>query len=1298
MAPLTSTPSNSSDLFGSDDSAFLEALRTAVLPGDAPFEFKPASDPVHEGESTDDADISLEAPPCTQPGLKRRYLPDSSDDEHDEHQDDRTAILSFERPDSADISLEAPPCAQPGLKRRRVESSDDEDEYDRANVSFKLPSLYSTEDEADAVKEDDADVSLEAPPCAQPSLKRARLDEDDGWHAKPVFHHLRNTDDADDYLDDHTYGAAHFGEFGEYMRRKRAKLQVQNTALEDGDGKSALFKGLAIYINGRTEPSIQDLRKLIVDHGGVFHAYLDKKALVTHIITCTLTPAKIHEFQHMKVVRPEWLVQSVQAQIILPWRDFIFRPNERIETPQGRNAQAALPFAQRNPNPRAGFPPSPEDVSFQDVDLTPPEPSFASEPSFDGSPNSQFTPPRAANNGYGHGRGRGRGWGRGRGQARGRGRGQGPAQGRVPYTIDSRNPYAAAKSNPHAARAMADPAWRAAHTSAAPDFIEGYYRNSRLHHLSTWKAELRALVAEAQDRAERGDVPAVAHVSQTTDGVSMKGAELVLRNPLKGKGRERRAGEGEGGRVVMHVDFDAFFVSAGLVDRPQLRGKPVVVCHSQGGQGGAGSTSEIASASYEARAFGIKNGMSLQQARKLCPDVVTIPYEFERYKRLSLKFYTILMSLADDLQAVSVDEALIEVTSTISQMKVVRADDPDAEDAPIYTAKELAESIRARVRDATGCEVSIGIASNIMMARLATRKAKPAGSHHLLPADVPALIATLDIQDLHGFGWSSRDKALEKLGTTNLGDLVGKSKAALCEALGRGMGETLWKAVRGIDERKLESDKPRKSVSCEINYGIRFQSAEQAEAFLHQMAEEVTRRLKGVNMKGRSLTLKVMKRDPSAPVEAPKFLGHGQCLTYNKQSVMTGPTGRATDDTKTIGALAWKLLKSLDIPPSELRGLGIQIQKLENAMVLAPAAGQARLPFKRISGSRKRPASKAPLLAIPEIQIHPPSNSTEDQQQPPAHPDLPSFSQVDLSVLEALPADIRQELEAEYKRRSASPAAPLVDDPNLPALRHAANLERVARQLAPRGRGPVKIHPFLLRLFGDPAKMVKKKAYVRVDDAELRALDIDPGVFRSLPVKIQREQLAQARGLRLRPSQRPVRATKPLRPPKRLGGRWRYFDPLHEYIPPPPPPQARYTAPPVLKQPQPGGGKEKLVFWEDADVRRLLGEWVAGFTEHVPHWRDIEHFAKWLERSVESDGGMERAMGVMRWWGVLLRRRGWGTYERAEFEGWEMEGVEEVGRVTSEMVARAWWAAFREVKGRMNEVVRIRYGGKIAFR
>ena len=112
--------------------------------------------------------------------------------------------------------------------------------------------------------------------------------------------------------------------------------------------------------------------------------------------------------------------------------------------------------------------------------------------------------------------------------------------------------------------------------------------------------------------------------------------------------------------------------------------------------------------------------------------------------------------------------------------------------------------------------VSIGISYNILLSRVATRLAKPAGSYHLLPGDVQSVLAPLTIADLHGFGSSTRRKAEEKLGVTTLGELTNMSRGVLCDALGKGTGETLYNALRGIDERKFESDKPRKSVSCDI--------------------------------------------------------------------------------------------------------------------------------------------------------------------------------------------------------------------------------------------------------------------------------------------------------------------------------------------------------------------------------------------------------------------------------------------------------------------------------------------------
>ncbi|KAF7794734.1 hypothetical protein EIP86_005872 [Pleurotus ostreatoroseus] len=895
---------------------------------------------------------------------------------------------------------------------------------------------------------------------AEQSHRKRRRDseDDDDDDDREANHRVLASIDQDSskaqYLDSHTYGASRFGEFGEYMSRKRAKLQIQNTEMdEDGEEivqKSRIFQGLEIYINGYTEPSIQDLRKLIIQHGGVFHAYLDKKSLVTHVLTCSLTPAKIREFRYMKVVRPEWLVESAQAGMLLPWHDYIFKQDERLEDAQGKRAgQKSLMdgFATqtpKQPSRRRDVPTQassfPESNRSHDADIS--ETSMAVDP-----PTPPRTPTKLK-----------------------------PSSKPATPSSSSKRPliitdpsteeqakrvpsYAEAGSNKAAERAMADPSWRAAHTSVSSDFIEGYYRNSRLHHLSAWKAELKVLVAEAQERAETGsseDAGKGAFVANENDGtvgkvvrenmrgkgstnkddgdgdVTMRGAHLVRR----AKGKDKAANNDEK-QVIMHCDFDSFFVSAGLIDRPHLRGKPVVVCHSQGAQGGKSSTSEIASASYEARKYGIKGGMSLQQARKLCPTIMTIPYEFQRYKQFSLQFYTILMAHADDLQAVSVDEALIDVTSSVRRIETEMSLSQDCH--LVDAAKEFAEAIRAQVRKATGCEVSIGIAHNIMLARLASRKAKPAGSYHLRPSDVPVFIAPLHIDDLHGFGRASYEKAQEKLGTTSLGELAKMSKAVLCEALGKGTGETLYNAVRGIDHRKLESDKPRKSVSCDINYGIRFENNEQAEAFIYQLAEEVSRRLDSVDMRGRALTLKVMKRDPNAPVEAPKFMGHGICESFTKQAQLMAPGGRATSDHTIIGEHAWRLLRSMNIDPRELRGIAIQIQKLEKAGVGAEAEpGQAVLPFRPADTPKKDqgPEPQASKSISEDIVAEPPLQAASARQPParkqpdPTMFDLPSFSQVDMSVFDALPDDVRRELEQEYKRRSVTPAIPPKSAPN----------------------------------------------------------------------------------------------------------------------------------------------------------------------------------------------------------------------------------------------------------------------------
>lgn len=1179
---------------------------------------------------------------------------------------------------------------------------EDDSQFLKALESIALPGDKLHNEQAHSpndpiIIEDDSDTEESAFPLTQPGVKRRYSD-------------VEVEGDQDDTI----YGPSHFGQFGEYMRRKRAKLQIQNQALEDKTNanevnKLGIFQGIAVYINGWTRPSVQELRKLIVENGGIFQPYLDRKSIVTHIITCSLTPAKIKEFKSMKVARPEWLIDSISAGTLLPWKDYIFKPNERVESSQGHSTKQQQTLSS-SLIPRSGSPPrQPKLTPKAHPDLLSPsttktapvseiDPLFVTDPSTDSDAR------------------------------------------RVPG-------YASATSNPNAQRVMANPEWRKAHTSIAPDFIEGYYKNSRLHHLSTWKSELRALVMEAQEKAESSMSSTPEVMPRPVHGnVSMRGEHLKMQtSPKKWKGKGKLDTVGWNERVIMHCDFDCFFVSAGLVARPELKGKPVAVCHSQGAQGGESSTSEIASCSYEARNFGIRNGMSLQQARKLCPSIVTIPYEFERYKEFSLKFYTALMSFADDLQAVSVDEALIEATN------VVRARDEIfnmelGENHGQDPAKVVAELIRDTIRESTSCEVSIGIAHNIMMARLATRRAKPASSYHLLPDELPAFIAPLEISDLHGFGYNTKQKALEKLGTSKLGELADKGKSVLCDALGKTTGETLYNAIRGIDDRQLESSKERKSVSCEINYGIRFENNEQAEKFVYQMAEEVKRRLDEVKMLGRMITLKIMKRDPSAPVEPPKFLGHGKCDTFNKQGKLIGLGGSAVNEDKIIGEHAWRLLKSFNFDPRELRGIGIQIQKLEplksGSTSMQPV--QSVLPFKKAEAPAKarhqspvktdRHMSDIDDSEIQEVLTpqpqHPSTKSIEQRATSiasnPVYVELPSFSQIDMTVFEALPRELREELEREYKRRSGSPevgvagpsrAGPLASlqrrqssnptrqashplrqvsrplrnsvsstKPNIFPQRAATgkgiNYGCITKQLAPRSGSIIYGNKSLLRALGlDKPKLPP----VRTTEAQLRELDIDPEVFAMLPVKVQREQLVRARMLKKEghipdePTQRKIlKPAKPFISPSRRRRRG-------------PAPKAIYIQPPVLRQ-QGKEKKEKLCYFETDDIQSVIEKWVTSYKHWAPKEKDIEFFSKYLVQCMDSregDMGLERAASVMKWWLVLLRRM-WGMFEDRDSE---MEC-----RDPNERAAAAWWEAFREVKKRMDDVVKRRFGGKLSLK
>ena len=204
------------------------------------------------------------------------------------------------------------------------------------------------------------------------------------------------------------------------------------------------------------------------------------------------------------------------------------------------------------------------------------------------------------------------------------------------------------------------------------------------------------------------------------------------------------------------------------------------------------------------------------------------------------------MGYADELQAVSVDEALIDVTSAVAARALAPEEAANPEVPPVESiigephkhrdpAMEVAERIRSDVRGLTeGCEggwlyancegpmadvhtVSIGIAHNILLAKLATRRAKPAGAFHLMPEAIPDFIAPLDVEHFPSIGYSIRGKIQEQFGTTTCDQLLEQSKGAFKALLGPKTGEMVWGYLRGMDDRKLDPHKERKSISAEMN-------------------------------------------------------------------------------------------------------------------------------------------------------------------------------------------------------------------------------------------------------------------------------------------------------------------------------------------------------------------------------------------------------------------------------------------------------------------------------------------------
>ena len=287
-------------------------------------------------------------------------------------------------------------------------------------------------------------------------------------------------------------------------------------------------------------------------------------------------------------------------------------------------------------------------------------------------------------------------------------------------------------------------------------------------------------------------------------------------------------------RAVAHVDMDAFYASIEQRDRPELRGRPVIVGASPGGRG------VVSAASYEARPYGVRSAMPISRAARLCPHAAFLPVDMEKYQRVSVQVMGILVEFSPLVEPVSVDEAFVDLTGTESLF----GSPPDA-----------VRLIKRRILDETGLTASAGLAANKFVAKVASELGKPDGLVVVTAGDEARFLGELSIERLWGVG-KVMAKALGDLGFTRIGQLQKAPREVLARRFGK-HGQALHDLAFGRDDRTVEPYGVPKSIGAEETYGVDCTNLEQLKTTLRVHAERVAAELRESAFAAGRVTLKL---------------------------------------------------------------------------------------------------------------------------------------------------------------------------------------------------------------------------------------------------------------------------------------------------------------------------------------------------------------------------------------------------------------------------------------------------------
>jgi DNA polymerase-4 len=345
----------------------------------------------------------------------------------------------------------------------------------------------------------------------------------------------------------------------------------------------------------------------------------------------------------------------------------------------------------------------------------------------------------------------------------------------------------------------------------------------------------------------------------------------------------------------MHVDMDAFYASVELRQRPELRGTPVIVGGSHRGV--------VLSATYEARALGVRSGMSSTQARRLAPRATFVSPDFDAYADVSRAIVAVFASVSARVESASIDEAFLDLTGSVRMFGSPRT---------------IGERIRAIVADEQDITCSVGIGPSTFVAKVASRAAKPDGLVEVLPDRVVEFLHPLPVQAMWGVGQPTAAK-LHRLGIETVGDLAHTPVATLRQSFGPQAGRMLQELAWGRDRRRVVPSQPERSIGSQETLGRDTDDPEVVRRELLRMADRTSSRMRRAGLVARTVSISVRLADFTELTRA-----------------ATLPT--PTDVTEEVYAAAVALYDQQGLDRARIRRVGVRVQGL------LPAGRSSRQP------------------------------------------------------------------------------------------------------------------------------------------------------------------------------------------------------------------------------------------------------------------------------------------------------------------------------------------------------------------